>query len=95
MSKHTRMAELSAEIAQIHQDLEYWRRHERDAAAQLDRALTSLQQFTRRGRQPDPFVSAAVNNHSVGLNYIRSNIDSLLTRKTAAEQEQMNLSTAT
>ncbi len=92
MSEHTRMAALSAEIAKIQQDLEQWRRHERDTAAQLDRALTRLQQYTRRGQFPDPIVSAAVNNHSVALNHMRSRIAGLQSRKTAAEREHMNLS---
>lgn len=92
MSEHMRIATLSAEISQMQHDIEYWRRHERDVAVLLDAAMGRLQQYTRYGQHPDPMVSAAVNNHSVALNQIRSTIAGLLSRKAAAEYEHMNLS---
>ncbi|XWW96767.1 hypothetical protein V2A60_004747 [Cordyceps javanica] len=91
MSEQARLTVLTAQIAQMHQEMEYWRHHEQNVIAQLNAAMRNLQQYTRHGQFPDPIVSAAVNNHSIALNQIRQNMARLQARKSAAEGEYNQL----
>lgn len=91
MSDHIRIATLSAEIAQIQQEIEYRKLQEQAVQAELARAIDMLRQYTRRGQMPDPMAQAAVNNHSVALNQIRSVILQKRQQKAAAEREQEEL----
>ncbi|OAA66097.1 hypothetical protein ISF_03935 [Cordyceps fumosorosea ARSEF 2679] len=91
MAEMARLNELTAQIAQMHQQMDYWRGQERRTAAMLEAAMADMAGYTRRGRLPDPVVSAAVNNHSIALNRIRANMESLQRRRTAAEGEHRAL----
>ncbi|KAJ6785294.1 hypothetical protein PWT90_01094 [Aphanocladium album] len=91
MSDHIRIAALSAEIAQLQQEIEYWKLQEQSVAADLTRAIEVLRQYTQRGQLPDPMTQAAVNNHSVALNRVRSTIAQLWQKKGDKEREQADL----
>ncbi|KAJ3492700.1 hypothetical protein NLG97_g5204 [Lecanicillium saksenae] len=91
MSDYIRIAALSAEIAQVQQEIEYWKLQEQSIAAELARSMAMMRQYTQRGQMPDPMVQAAVNNHAVALNRVRSTITQLWQRKASKEQEQADL----
>ncbi|KAM3465254.1 hypothetical protein NHJ13051_003057 [Beauveria bassiana] len=91
MSDRSRIAALATKIAQIEQEIDYWRRHEQEVAAQLDMAMLSLRQYTSVGRLPEHSVSVAVNNHSTALNQIRNTLTTLHNRKAVAESQQRDL----
>ncbi|ATY65233.1 hypothetical protein CCM_01561 [Cordyceps militaris CM01] len=91
-AEQSQLAALTAQIVQMHQEMEYWTRQLQHAQTQLQAAQFRSGQYTRHGQNPDPFIVVAVNNHSVACNQIQQNMAVLLNRKAAAEVEHARLS---